>query len=441
MVGTRNDAARMRSSRTPYGGARRMAGHGSGWGLSRPSDWAFLTGAAYPDVAAPATEAEAMALPPFGRGVALLANAVAGTDWQAVRWDPALGVATPRPDQPAVLLRPDPDTTPWNYRWAATSDLILFGNHFALCGSTDPVTRRPGWLVPVLADSVGVLIDPDGGGYWFTVNGDLVESFDPDNPPRADIGADGRAVGDWRGTLFHVSAGNRSGEVLGLGALAQYALALGGAVAAEVHAGSYFAGGALPPAVLQSPHALTQTQADDLKAKWRTMVSTREPVVMPNGYVLTPIVSDAVNAQMVESRQWNAAAVAMMLGIPAYKLGLAGPSMTYQNIESADIEFVRDSVDRYAHPLTAAFSQWLMPNGTSVDWNYAARMRADQTTTQTVITGYTGAGILTKDEARAMLGRAPLPEQAAPPPSPEPAPPEDAPALPPADPGANPEDA
>jgi phage portal protein BeeE len=374
-----------------------------------------------------------MGLPPFGRGVALLCNAVAGTDWQAVRFDPGPGVAMPRPDQPPVLTRPDPDATLWNYRWAAIADLILYGNHFAFCGSTDKaVTRRPGWLVPVLAETVGVLTDPETGRYWFTVNGDAVEGFDPDAPPRADIDAEGRAVGDWSGTLFHVSAGNRSGEILGLGALAQYGAWLGGSVAAERHAGSYLAGGALPPAVLQSPTTLTQTQAEELKSRWREMVNTREPVVMPSGYVLTPIVSDALNAQLVESRQWNAANVAMMLGIPSYKLGLAGPSMTYQNIESADIEFVRDSVDRYASPLAVAFSHYLMPSGTSVAWQYAGRMRADQKTTAEVVNSYVASGVLTTDEARQMLGRPPLPEAPEPeppPPPPEPEADDEAPAL------------
>jgi phage portal protein BeeE len=103
----------------------------------------------------------------------------------------------------------------------------------------------------------------------------------------------------------------------------------------------------------------------------------------------------------------------MMLGIPNYKLGLAGPSMTYQNVEMADIEFVRDSVDRYAQPLSEAFTKWLLPRGTSLAWDYASRMRADQTTTANVLTTYTGAGILTADEARAALGRPPLPDDGA----------------------------
>jgi hypothetical protein len=67
-------------------------------GISDAREWAFLTGDPYPtDMVAPATEREAMSLPPFGRGVALLANAVAGTEWEAVKWDPALGVSVRRP--------------------------------------------------------------------------------------------------------------------------------------------------------------------------------------------------------------------------------------------------------------------------------------------------------------------------------------------------------
>lgn len=376
---TRTDVSRRRRS---------VAGltYGGRAGLGTPTDWAFLTGSPYPDDVPPATERGALGLPPFGRGVALLANAVAGTEWRAMRWDADAGVALRIADQPAVLIDPDPTVTPWHYRWAATEDLILYGNHFALYGDLDYRTLRPGWLVPLPANDVWLIVDPGNGDYAFTVGGEM-------------LGTD---------TLLHVSAGSRSGEVLGRGVLAQYGEWLGGALAAETHAGQYFAGGTMPPAVLQSPTLLSQTQADELKDKWRALTNHREPVILPNGYVLTPIVSNAEQAQLVESRQWNATAVAMMLGIPTYKLGLAGPSMTYQNIESADIEFVRDSVDRYAEPLSQAFTKWLMPRGTSVAWDYAGRMRADATTTATVIGSLVGSGVLTVDEARAMIGRPPL---------------------------------
>jgi HK97 family phage portal protein len=389
-----------RATRTQV--AQRLAGlgvRGSQRAGGGTRSWAFLTGDPYDAWPVGATEAQAMSLPPFGRGVALLANAVAGTEWRAMRWDPVAGVSMRLPDQPAVLTDPDPTTTPWHYKWSAVEDLILYGNHFALYGDVDFRTLRPGWLMPLPADDVWLIVDPETNRWSWTVGGTL---RDPDE-------------------LLHVSAGNRSGEVLGRGVLAQYGLWLGGVVAAEDHASNYFAGGAMPPAVLQAPVVLTQGQADELKAKWRQMTNTREPVVLPSGYVLTPVVTNAEQAQLVESRTWNASLVAMLLGIPSYKLGLQGPSMTYQNIESADIEFVRDSVDRYARPLSAAFSKWLLPRGTDVAWDYAGRMRSDTKTTAEVVGSLVASKLLTLDEGRAMIGRPPLPEDEQPDP-PEPLP-------------------
>lgn len=366
---------------------RRRLYNQRGAGLRNPSDFTFLMGGEYPTSPLPATESAAMGLPPFGRGVALLANAVAGTDWFAAAWNPDMGIYQRSANQPAVVTEPDPTVTTWNYRWAATEDGVLYGNHFAFLGYGDnPADPWPRFLVPIPADQVWILTDPETGEYWLTVAG---KTYPPTD-------------------LLHVNYGSRSGEPLGRGALAQYCEWLGGAIAAEYHAGSYFAGGAMPPAILQSPTVLTQDQADELKGAWRAVANTREPVVLPMGYVLTPLVSNAEQNQLVQSRQWNAEAVAMLLGIPSNKLGLPGPSMTYQNIETADIDFIRDSVSRYADPLAAAFTKWLVPRGTVVKFDWAGRMRADQSTTATVLRTYTDAQILTHDEARAILGRPPL---------------------------------
>jgi len=376
----------------------RYARLSAGGQLGPPNPWGWLTGdMTTPDVA-PATEYTAMGYPPFGRGVELLASAVATTRWIAERWDPALGVEIPLPDQPAVLSDPNPDSTPWGYKWAVVEDGILYGNHFALYGDVDYRTRRPGWLLPLRADEVWVLEDPETFNWTWVVGGE-------------EIGRD---------EMFHIPFGNRSGFILGRGVLEQYAEWLGGALAAEDYAGTYFAGGTLPPAVLQSPNILTPEQAADLKQSWRDMTSNREPVVMPTGYTLTPVVSNAEQAQLVESRRWGAEMVAIMLGIPSWKLGLPGPTMTYQNVETADIDFVRDGVDRYSAPIAAAFTKLLMPAGTSVRFDWTSRQRADATTTANTLTAYVGAGILTKDEARTVLGRPPLPSSGPEPAAPDP---------------------
>lgn len=383
--------------RTRYQRLARFAGGAGASGLMPPNPWAWLTGDELPATPRPATEWSALGYPPFGRGVALLASAVATTRWIAERWDASVGVEVPLADQPAVLTDPYPDSTPWGYKWAVIEDGILYGNHFALYGDMDFRTRRPGWLIPLRADEVWVLEDPDTLNWNWVVGGEEIA----------------------RGDMLHIPFGNRSGFILGRGVLEQYSEWLGGALEAENYAGMYFAGGTLPPAVLQSPNVLTDTQAKDLKDKWREMTNTREPVVMPTGYTLTPVVSNAEQAQLVESRRWTAEMVGMMLGIPAWKLSLPGPTMTYQNVETADIDYVRDGVDRYSAPVQAAFSKYLMPAGTSVRFDWTSRQRADATTTATTLTQYVSAGILTKDEARAVLGRPPLPDE------PEPDPVED----------------
>ena len=270
--------------------AMRRRIYNQGAGMRSRADWTFLLGGEYPSTPLPATEATAMGWPPFGRGVALLANAVAGTDWYAARWDPAAGIYQRTASQPAVVTDPDPTVTPWNYRWAAAEDGILYGNHFAFLGyGDDPSDPWPRFIVPVPADQVWLLTDPETGLYWLTVAGTTYPPTD----------------------LLHVNYGSRSGEPFGRGVLRQYCEWMGGALAAEpAHRWYYFAGGAMPPAVLQSPTQLTQGQADDLKESWRKVANTREPIVMPMGYVLTPLVSNAEQnpsgaVTAVEMRSWQ----------------------------------------------------------------------------------------------------------------------------------------
>lgn len=391
MPGTRADVARLTGSRRLRSSGISFVAGTRGSLRSRQALAVLLGEALEPPPTRPATEDEAMGLPPFGRAVALIANAVASTDWYAQRLDPQTGLKVRIPDQPSVLTDPYPLSTPWHYRWAVAEDAILYGNTFALPGDLDWRTGRPGWLVPIAADDVWILTDPARPGWYEWAIGGTT------------FGAD---------ELFHIPFGARSGEVLGRGALAQYGMWLGGAVAAEQYSRDQFAAGALPPAVLISNAVTTQAQADDLKAKWRQLTSSREPVILPGGTELKPVVGNAEQAQLVQARTWNAQMCADVVGVPGWKLGLPGPTMTYQNVETGDIDFVRDGVDRWARPISSAFTKWLMPAGTDVAWDYSSRMRSDTKTQSEVLSTLVTSKILTRDEARAALNRPPLPDEA-----------------------------
>lgn len=350
--------------------------------------WAWLTGETIDaPTPLPASRDEALAVPAFGRGVELLASTVAGVPIDGFRAGPN-GVDERLPDaqQPNVLTDPDPTTTAWHWRFAAGKDLIECGNHVSLLGDLDWRTGRPGWLVPLPAALVGLVTDPADPGWWaFTYAGVLLDPSE----------------------VLHISAGNRSGEILGQGVIAQYADSLGGQREAERWAGRYVAGGGVPPAIIQHPAVSIQDEADDFKARWRSLMQTGEAVLLPAGASVTPLQSDAERQQLVQARTWNAQLAGMILGIPPHMLGLPGPTMTYQNVQSADVAYIRDVVTRWTDPIAATITKWLLPAGWEARPRWASRARTDLATQATTLEGLVAADIIDVDEARQALGYPP----------------------------------
>lgn len=350
--------------------------------------WIFAPPAAG---AAPAvTELSALALAPYGRGVDLIATSIAGVELRAYRRDPANMIDVRIEPAPAVLRDPVPAITPWAWRYGAAEDLVQYGNHCSLYGAPN----AEGWptsLIPVDITTVDLGVLPDAYGprlVWRIA--DVVYDY---------------------GSVFHISSGNRSGKILGRGVLAQYREAVSGVLATDQHARRYFQSGGIPPAIIQSDNPdLTQDQANQYKQRYRDTVGSgsREPLVLPAGVQFTPVVSDAEKQQLVQARQWDAQLVAMMLGIPPYKLGLPTAGMTYSNIEQEDIAFVRDTVSRYSGAIEAAATKWLLPAGQSARFDWSARQRHDQQTRANVMRTEIEAGLMEVNEGRRHLNRPPL---------------------------------
>lgn len=348
---------------------------------------AWLLGETPPPAPRPATRDEALSLPAFGRGVELIASCVAGVAIRAHRFAPKLGIWAELADQPQILTEPDPQTTPWHWRFGVVKDMVEAGNHISLLGDLDYRTGRPGWLVPLPVEHLGLIEDPGRPGWWAFVYGSVL--LDPSE-------------------VLHISAGNRSGEILGQGVIGQYRHQLGQQLTAEEWAGRYLHGGGLPPAIIQFRGEPPADRKRDFKDNWRRMTDTGEAMLLPADAVVTPLQSDAQRQQLVEARNWNSHLSAMVLGIPAHMLNIDGPTMTYQNAEGIDIAWVRDTVDRWAQPMLGALTKWLLPNGVEARCAWGQRARTDLKTQAEVAKLLVDAGILTKDEGRQMIGYGPL---------------------------------
>lgn len=357
----------------------------------------WITADPYQTATLPAvTETTALGIPAFGRGVELIASKLAGIDLMSYRYNRETHVDDRLDPQPAILADPDLLGTPWGWKFAMVSELILYGNYFAELGDPDS-TGWPSWLRPIDATRVALGVDQDTKQLAWLI--------------------DGRRVVAW-GSLFHVSAGNRPGRILGRGMIRQYHDALQGQLAVERSASKYHAAGGMPAGILQSSNPdLSQSTADSMKAKYRATVGagSREPLVLPASWTFTPVVTDADKQQMIESRKWDANTAAMILGIPPSKLGLdGGPSMTYSNSEMDDLRFASDTLDRWAQPIAAAVTKWLLPQGQRAAWNYAARYRVDRKTRAEALKLEIDTGLSTLDEARQEVGKPPIEAPAGP---------------------------
>lgn len=347
--------------------------------------WAWLTGRTAIGGGQRATREEALGYPFFERCLDGIASGVASVDIQAGRHDRATGVWRRLAEQPAFLGQPDPSTDAWQWRYAAVRDLQEHGNHVALLGDMDWRTMRPGWVVPLPAEDVGLVEVPSEGRWWFTFG---ALRLDPSQ-------------------VLHISRGNRSGEVLGRGLLDLFGRSLRTAVTAEEWAGRYLSGGGLPPAVIQSQASPGEQGAAKFKEDWRAMLATGEALILPANVTVTPLVSDAQKQQLVEARQWNAATAAAMTGYPVHMLGLQGPSMTYQNVETADIAYRAYTLDRYAQPIRHAIDRTLLPGGMSCRFMWGQLERTDEQSRVDTVAAKLAARIITVDEARAELGYLP----------------------------------
>ena len=90
----------------------------------------------------------------------------------------------------------------------------------------------------------------------------------------------------------------------------------------------------------------------------------------------TPIAYNAVDSQMVESRQFSLIEFALLFGLPPSKLG-ANVGTAYKNAQMEEVQARNDAVAPWTILLEQAGSIELLPRGQNLSWDLAAHLRTD----------------------------------------------------------------
>lgn len=135
-------------------------------------------------------------------------------------------------------------------------------------------------------------------------------------------------------------------------------------------------------------------------------------VILDDDMTYQPLSSNANESQMLEARQFNVNEIARFFNINPVLLGDLSHA-SYNTIEAANIEFVSRTLMPYISIIEHEFTRKLLKpsereSGMTINIDESKLLMTDKNTMQNYLKTLTGAGILSINEARAILGMKPI---------------------------------
>jgi HK97 family phage portal protein len=287
-------------------------------------------------------------------------------------------------DPPRALITPAAGTDLQDWLWQHMISYLLRGNVMGIIADRITVTR-PSQIELINPDRVTVQTTPDGT-IW-RLDG---QEIDRDN-------------------LWHRRAYPLPGEPLGLSPIAYFANTIGLGLAAEQYGSKFFRDSAIPTGVLTTDEPLTPESAAELLSRWEAANrDRRKTAVLGSDLKFQAISINPEESQFIDTMRLNTQQIARIFGVPAEFISSdSGQSMTYSNIETRDLSFLKYAVQPWLGRLERAMNT-LVPRGQYAKFNTAALLRSDTLNRYQAHAIALEQGFLTLNEVRALEDRAPL---------------------------------
>lgn len=347
-------------------------------GEERSIETAFLTTATPTHAGMTVTPDQALRLSAVWSCVRLLADTVSTMPVDVYR--DGKNIATP-----PLLVQPAAGQHRHDWLYQVMVSLLLRGNAYGIITARSGATLLPAQVE--LANPDQVQVDRRDGVTSYRIG---ATSYDAED-------------------VWHVRAYPVPGLPVGLSPVEYSRQAIGLGLAAEKFGAQFFGDGATPAGVLSTDQRLDSTQAETVAARWHGLHrDSRKIAVLTGGLKFTPITIAPEESQFIETQRFTVSQIARVFGVPPEMVGSdSGGSLTYSNVESRALDFLRYCVQPWLVRLETSLST-LLPRQQTVKFNAGGLLRATTKERYEAHKVALDAGFLTVDEVRALEDLPPL---------------------------------
>lgn len=335
----------------------------------------------------------ALSIPAVYRAIQILAVSVSQLEWGAYRNGEEVLPS------PALIRRPDVDRPLSNFLKRTTIDLAGTGNAYWR------IYRNPDSTVATLR-----VLNPKAVGYEYDDNGRKWWLYSDNRDPSQKLAYD---------KVKHLRLMEVPGHDDGVGPIEANASSLRSILNLKAYVDNWFVKSGVPVGgVLATDQQLDPVEANELADAWTRFMEERGFAVTGKGLKWEATMLKPADAQYLEIQKFFVTEVARMFGIPAPFLlaEIDSNSLTYQNLEMVDTQFIRTALMDYLTEIEEAMSD-LLVRGQVAQFKVDSLLRPDARTQADIHKTYSDLGVLSAKEIRKQKGWA-----GDPPPKPKPQP-------------------
>lgn len=288
--------------------------------------------------------------------------------------------------------RPNRWQNPYAWIEMLQGHLALRGNAF--CQIVDDNKGGIAELVPLHPDRIKIeLLGQDSWRYRFTRRDGSIQYFT-------------------RREIWHLRGLSDDG-MLGYNPIEIAREAIAGGLAAQAYANRFFANNANPGGWIKMPGKFeSKEKRREFRENWQEAQggdNQGKTAVLENGMEYHQLLVNNKDSQFLESRQFSVADIARLFRVPPHKIGDLTRS-TNNNIEHQGLEFWIDTMLPWTARWESSIECELLgpDSGLQVEFDYKRLLRGDAASRAAYLTRMVAAGILTRNEARAVEGYNPL---------------------------------